>query len=287
MVIFEEVTRDHVRQAIEECDELGSVRFLRKYGFGEARRYVLWHDGKAYDSKAILGVAQRYATGTAASSAEFSGGRQGAALKLRDLGLDVIADHGEAELPLDPSSAERQEASDLGNDAARAAWAGAAREILVEVAGRYHSLVTYRELAGLVQLRTGVMTNQLVHYWIGDVLIRVARTCADRGEPLLPALCVKEDGSVGAGYGKAVIDVRGELTEDADDHAAAERLACYRAFGAEIPEDGGKPALAPQVAAQRARERARRATARPMFEGRVCPSCHMAIPATGVCDNCG
>ena len=231
-------------------------------------------------------MAQRYATGTAAQASEFSGGKQGAALVLRDLGLEVIADHGEEDLPTDPERDEWQDASDLGNEAARTAWAGAAREILLEVAGRYHALVTYRELAGLVQLRTGIRTNQLVHYWIGDVLVRVARICADRDEPLLSALCVKEDGSAGAGYVKAVVTVRGELVGDPDDHAAAERLACYRTFGADVPDDGGKPALAPKVAALRARERARQAT-RPRFEGQVCPTCNMAIPATGVCDNCG
>ena len=230
--MFETVTRDHVQQAIEECDSLGADTFQRRYGFGQARHYAIWLDGRTYDSKAILGVAQRYAIGEAAMVTEFDGGQQDAALLLRDLGLDVIVDRGEAELPPSPTDEEQQEAADLGNDAARAAWAGAAREILLEVAGRYQALVTYRELSGLVQLRTGIRTNQLVHYWIGDVLGRVARVCADRGEPLLSALCVKEDGSVGASYAKNVIDVRGELVGDPDDHAADERLACYRAFGA-------------------------------------------------------
>ena len=285
--MFETITRDHVQQAIEECDSLGADTFQRRYGFGQARHYAIWHDGRTYDSKAILGVAQRYATGEAAMVTEFDGSQQDAALLLRDLGLDVIVDRGDAELPPSPTDEEQREAADLGNEAARAAWAGAAREILLEVAGRYQALVTYRELSGLVQLRTGIRTNQLVHYWIGDVLGRVARVCADRDEPLLSALCVKEDGSVGASYAKAVIDVRGELVGDPDDHAADERLACYRAFGAAMPEDGGKAALAPKVAAVRARERARRAATRPQFEGQVCPSCNMAIPATGVCDNCG
>ena len=285
--MIETVTRDHVQQAIEECDSLGADTFQRRYGFGQVRHYAIWHEGRTYDSKAILGVAQRYATGEAAMVTEYDGSQQDAALLLRDLGLDVIVDRGEGELPPSPTDEEQREAADLGNDAARAAWAGAAREILLEVAGRYQALVTYRELSGLVQLRTGIRTNQLVHYWIGDVLGRVSRVCADRGEPLLSALCVKEDGSVGASYAKAVIDVRGELVGDPDDHAADERLACYRAFGAVLPEDGGKAALAPKVAAVRARERARRAASRPQFEGQVCPSCNMAIPATGVCDNCG
>ena len=77
MATFETVTADHVRQAIDECDELGADAFRRRYGFGPAREYMLWHDGRGYDSRAILGVGQRYATGTAARTEEFSGGTQG------------------------------------------------------------------------------------------------------------------------------------------------------------------------------------------------------------------
>ena len=156
------------------------------------------------------------------------------------------------------------------------------------MAGRYNALVTYRELAGLVQLRSGIRTNQLVHYWVGDVLARVARVCADRDEPLLSALCVNEDGSVGAGYAKAVIAVRGELVGDPDDHAATERLACYRAFGADLPD--GRRQARPWRRRSRAcahRERARRCDQAAGSRATVCATCNMAIPATGVCDNCG
>ena len=285
--MFDAVTLDHVQQAIGECDELGADAFSRRYGFGKPRHYVLWQDGRAYDSKAILGVAQRYATGTAARSSEFDGGKQGAALVLRELGLDVIPDHGEDDLPPHPSGSDAwQEASEIGMEAARSAWAGAARELLLEVAARYNALVTYRELAGLVQLRSGIRTNQLVHYWVGDVLTRVGKVCAERDEPLLSALCVNASGSVGAGYAKAVLAARGELVGEPDDHAAIERLACYRAFGAELPADGGSPTLTPQVAGVRDRERARRST-KPQVEATVCATCNMAIPATGICDNCG
>ena len=72
-------------------------------------------------------MGQRYATGTAARSTEFSGVKQGAALVLRDLGFDVIAEQGEAELTPDPEGGAWQEASQLGTDAARSAWAGLRR----------------------------------------------------------------------------------------------------------------------------------------------------------------
>lgn len=122
-----------------------------------------------------------------------------------------------------------------------------------------------------------------MHYWIGDVLGRVSADCARRGEPLLSALCVNTEGSVGEGYRGAVIDIRGELVGDVDDHAASERLACYRYFGAELPDDGGRPQLTPRIRASRttARKVAAAASPRP-----TCPTCHLQLPATGVCDNC-
>ena len=55
-----DVTRDGVLTAIEEFDRLGRAAFLDKYGFGEARSYYLVHEGKQYDSKAIVGVAHGY-----------------------------------------------------------------------------------------------------------------------------------------------------------------------------------------------------------------------------------
>ncbi len=86
------VSRSHVLAAMKECDNLGSREFLRRYGFGRATAYTLWHQGQEYDSKAILGVAYFYATGTAARSDEFSGGKDGAAKVLTELGFDVVVD---------------------------------------------------------------------------------------------------------------------------------------------------------------------------------------------------
>jgi hypothetical protein len=86
------VTRSHVLAAMEEHDRLGSREFLRRYGFGRARSYVLWHQGQEYASLAILGVAYLHATGRPATSEEFSGGEQGAAKVLKDMGFDVVAE---------------------------------------------------------------------------------------------------------------------------------------------------------------------------------------------------
>lgn len=168
---------------------------------------------------------------------------------------------------------------------AKEAWAEAADPILRRVAGTYHATITYQELAEEVCDATGYRTRMLIHYWIGDVLGRVARTCHARGEPLLSALCVDAQGSVGPGYGVAFAETYGgEIPADLDDHAARERLACYRRFGAVLPGDGGVPALTPRLAARRAwrRQQVARDTPRP-----VCPNCNLRLPRSGECGNCG
>jgi hypothetical protein len=46
-----DLTRQDVLRATQECDRLGRDAFLGKYGFGQARSYLLVHDGQAYDSR--------------------------------------------------------------------------------------------------------------------------------------------------------------------------------------------------------------------------------------------
>ena len=185
---------------------------------------------------------------------------------------------------LSENTQETVDAAELGPDEARDAWATAARAVLVEAAGSYRSVVTHKELAAAVQERSGVHTERRTHYWIDDVLGAVARECATRGEPLLSALCVNRDGSVGSSYGPLVLELTGSTPDDPDDHAAKERLACHRFFEAgDLPADGGTSALVPQLAAARARVRKAAAAARP---ARTCPTCYMELLPTGVCDTC-
>jgi hypothetical protein len=89
MAFWDVVQPQHVRQAAVEYDELGQEDFLTLYHFGKARAYLLIVDGKPYDSKAILGVAYKYATGRALGPHDFSGGVIGAARVLRTLGFEV------------------------------------------------------------------------------------------------------------------------------------------------------------------------------------------------------
>jgi hypothetical protein len=278
------ITRGHVLAATAECDRLGTEQFLSHYGYGRAREYLLVLNDRDYDSKAIVGVAHRYAAGRALDSDEFSGGRSGAAKLLRDLGFDVSGPDDSGHFGADDDE-PWQDVADLDVDDARAAWARAARDSLADVARSYRAVITYKELAALVQDRTRIRTAQLPQHWLGDVLTRVAVECAAREEPNLSSLCVNALGSVGDGYSVGVEKATGVVPEDGDLHAADERLECYRFFKAvRLPEDGGTAALTPRLAASRARARK---VAREAVPVNTCPSCFMAIPATGVCDNCG
>lgn len=52
-----DITAEAIVAACNEFDELGKTKFLKKYGFKASRTYELVHEGKYYDSKAIVGAA--------------------------------------------------------------------------------------------------------------------------------------------------------------------------------------------------------------------------------------
>lgn len=86
------LTIEAVHQAIAEFDELGREPFLRTYGFGTAKDYMLLVDGREYDSKAIVAVAHKYLPGDGRPlrSDELSGGVADAVRKLTDLNFQVV-----------------------------------------------------------------------------------------------------------------------------------------------------------------------------------------------------
>ena len=195
-----------------------------------------------------------------------------------------------------------RDASQVGSSVARAAWAEAARPVLLEAAGRYRATLTYKQLAVAVQESAGITTKQLMHQWIGDVLGRVTDECQSRGEPLLSALCISAQGSVGQGYAEAVEAARGTRPNDPDDHAAQERLNCYQYWQATgLPRDGGTPlrtahfTLTRKAGASKPASRVsspRKTSVRkptPALEPKsipLCPRCFTQVPASGVCDYC-
>ncbi|MEU3712641.1 HNH endonuclease signature motif containing protein [Streptomyces catenulae] len=88
-----DLTPTAVLRAIEEYDRLGQDAFLRRYGFRRALRYVLVHDGRRYDSKAIAGAAHGHLDGRdPLRPRDFSGGASHAAGLLRGLGFKVVDD---------------------------------------------------------------------------------------------------------------------------------------------------------------------------------------------------
>ncbi len=206
----------------------------------------------------------------------------------------------------DSAAPEPRDATEVGSSAARAAWAEAARPVLLEAAGRYRGLVTWKQLSTAIQESTGITTSQPVAKWIGDVLARVTAECQSRGEPLLASLCVNMQGSAGQGYADAVEEARGTRPTDPDEHAAEERLSCYRHWeAAGLPGDGGtalrtahfktvRKAATPKPAARvpgtkAAPRKASTAAAAPAPEAKpipMCPRCFTQVPATGVCDYC-
>ncbi len=290
---FELIRREHVLKAISEYDELGAAAFRDTYGVAATHEYAFHHDGRRLDARAMIGVAHYYAAGDVLDSDSMADAKEGARV-LQVLGFDV-------EGP-DLGPLRYANATTVGQEHARATWALAARERLVETAGNYHGTISYKELADFVQRRSLIKTTQLHMHWIGDVLGRVSEECARRGEPYLAALCVDARGHAGAGYVTAVERLRGPISGDPDEHAAHERLDCYRHFGARLPEGGGEPAYAPPPdspatsragsrsgAAARVRAPRAKAAPKPVVEDKplvVCPVHFTVLPASGGCDMC-
>ncbi|MCL7380099.1 hypothetical protein [Streptomyces sp. 35G-GA-8] len=86
---IDDVTRDHVLQTLAEYDDLSREVFLSTYGFKPARSYLILHDGRRYDSKAIVGVAHRHVNGHALGPGDFSGGAATVVPVLTRLGFHV------------------------------------------------------------------------------------------------------------------------------------------------------------------------------------------------------
>lgn len=100
MSLSDLTSRDAVLAAIAEHDAIGQQEFLSRYGFGPATRYLLEHDGRRYDSKAIAGVAhgKQHPQAGPLRSQDFSGGLLTVTRALEKLGFRIV-DVQEAKLP--------------------------------------------------------------------------------------------------------------------------------------------------------------------------------------------
>ncbi|WP_139978146.1 hypothetical protein [Nocardioides litoris] len=187
------------------------------------------------------------------------------------------------------------------------AWARSAHPVLEEAAAVYHGVVRESELAERVQADSGIRTTRPLERWLPKVLQPLAHLHHRDGYPPLTALVVDGHGWVGERYDD-VLRATEELPiadrAARERHAARARLACYQWAGS-APEDGGVPAEV--LSSTRSRQpratggtttrapRAPRAPKAPAAPKRVapidrpvaiCPTCFMALPATGICDNC-
>ena len=83
--------RGAVLQAVAEYEELGREAFLARYGFGHATKYLLVHEGKEYDAKAIIGAAHghQFPDKGPLSSADFASSARTVKKKLAGLGFEV------------------------------------------------------------------------------------------------------------------------------------------------------------------------------------------------------
>jgi 5-methylcytosine-specific restriction protein A len=70
---------------VAALDEIEQEAFLKKYGFGKAQRYLLRHNGRLYDSKAIAAAAHGYQFGRPLRNDELYGGVTSAVPKLLEL----------------------------------------------------------------------------------------------------------------------------------------------------------------------------------------------------------
>ncbi|MFF5411645.1 HNH endonuclease [Streptomyces albidoflavus] len=68
------ISRDDILRTLQEYDDLGAEQFLSLYGYQRARKLLILHDGREYDSKAVAGVAHKHRHGRPLAAREFSGG---------------------------------------------------------------------------------------------------------------------------------------------------------------------------------------------------------------------
>jgi hypothetical protein len=86
-------SRDAVLRALAEFDQLGRESFLEKYGFGRAARYVVEHEGRQYDAKAVIGAAHgfQFPEKGALASKDFPSSERTVRGSLTNLGFTVTS----------------------------------------------------------------------------------------------------------------------------------------------------------------------------------------------------
>lgn len=82
-----------VKKALKEFDDLGRDAFLKKYGFGRSARFVVSHQGREYDAKAVIGAAHghQFPEKGPLKSADFPSSERAVKGTLERLGFSVTS----------------------------------------------------------------------------------------------------------------------------------------------------------------------------------------------------
>jgi len=152
-------------------------------------------------------------------------------------------------------------------DAMRA-WAPIAQRVLYETSVSDRATITLEELAEIVQEESGVRTKEAVSTWITRLTDRVTAADPDIPIPVPPA-------PTKARATRAAAPKRAKPATGATPTAAASSATIT----------GSTPAVPATSAAPKATAAPKRPRgAEP--EVTICPTCFMALPASGICDNC-
>ncbi|MFC7878366.1 hypothetical protein [Isoptericola sp. NPDC057391] len=111
MATFSSVTRQHILRAIEEHDDRGPDAFVGVYGFTPTPGHTFVHEERTYDSKAVLGVAHKYATGVPARAEDLVDAKCDDAAILRKHGFVATAPASAAPAPARTKAAPRRKAA--------------------------------------------------------------------------------------------------------------------------------------------------------------------------------
>ena len=131
-----------------------------------------------------------------------------------------------------------------------AAWVQATEALLEGVAATYGGSITYEELAHQLFDATGYRTRMLLGQWIGQVLGPVQAATLTEGKPPLSALVVRAGtGGVGDGYVNHE-HPEGFVSFAERQHAAVDRLTCYRTYCEHVPEDAAPQMTSLYIAKQ-------------------------------------
>ena len=169
------------------------------------------------------------------------------------------------------------------------AWVQATEKILVEVAATYGGSVTYDQLAHQLFDRTGYRTRMMLGHWIGQVLGPLQAATLSDGKPPLSALVVRAGtGGVGDGYVNHDHPEGFASFAERQHAAAADRLTCYRAYCADVPDDAAPQMTSLFIAKGTSLDSVdRRPLQKPVPKPpKICTTHNVALPASGRCDYC-